>query len=130
MSKIRVKSIEEIPLKSGEINRGNGGVIYLTRAGDYFKLLNPEYRFWQNSSNYNRLRILEKLMGLGPTNYLALPKDIYVTDEALLGFTMNICNGIPLGDFADNIKYGDIVRAFNNILKEIRFIYCKYGYLQ
>lgn len=69
-------------------------------------------------------------MGLGPTNYLALPKDIYVTDEALLGYTMNICNGIPLGDFADNIKYGDIVRAFNNILKEIRFIYCKYGYLQ
>lgn len=46
MGKIRVKSIEEIPLKSGEINRGNGGVIYLTRGGDYFKLLNPEYRFW------------------------------------------------------------------------------------
>lgn len=119
---IKVVGIEELFLKQRHINLWSENKIYPFNSKEYFKLLNPEYQSLDNKKNQERLEILKLLSNIKNTNYLVLPKDIYVTANKILGYTMPVAKGKNLEDFTDNISYQKIIMALSNLLVEIKIL--------
>lgn len=127
MGIIKVNSLEEIGLPNKNIMQGNNGYIF-NYGNEYFKLLNPRYMNLDERVNFNRLRILEQLSDLKGTKYLVLPKDIYVTDKEIFGYTMDICPGKKFDFLLDSVSYDLVVNAVINLLEDIRKL-CNLGIL-
>lgn len=119
MAIIKVNSLEEIELPNRSIIDGNNGYIF-KYGSRYFKLLSFRYMNLDERVNFNRLRILEQISVLKGTKYLVLPKDIYMTDKEIFGYTMDICPGKEFNFLLDGVSYDLAVNAVLNLLEDIK----------
>lgn len=109
MAIIKVKNISELNLPKKEFNHGYRGIIYEYGKNILFKDL--------QGSGY--IDILEILMELKNTKYLVLPKDIYVNDIDVIGYTMKRINGNTLDNTPLDTEVSLILNRFRLLLKDI-----------
>lgn len=122
MAIIKVEGIEDIKYLDKMVNKGNFGEIYPFSDDTYFKKLNRSQGSLGLLDNQIRLEILTDLMNLKGTKYLILPKDIYVTEECLLGYTSLIKKAKSIRDMSLDSNYGDVIKAFKLLCKDIALL--------
>lgn len=122
MAIIKVQSVCDIKLPSKEVNKGAFGKIYQYTPRTYFKLISSSQGNLNLDDNIERLEILIKLMNLKKTKYLILPKDIYLTNDTLIGYTSLINKAPILRDVSLDSKYADIMKSFNLLSKDIKVL--------
>ncbi len=122
MAIIKVDGIEDIKYSDKMVNKGSFGEIYPFSDDTYFKKLNKSQMSLCLLDNQIRLEILTDLMNLKGTKYLILPKDIYVTEECLLGYTSLIKKAKSIRDMSLDSNYGDVIKAFKLLCKDIAIL--------
>lgn len=122
MAIIKVDGIEDIKYSDKMVNKGSFGEIYPFSDDTYFKKLNRSQMSLCLLDNQIRLEILTDLMNLKGTKYLILPKDIYVTEECLLGYTSLIKKAKSIRDMSLDSNYGDVIKAFKLLCKDIAIL--------
>lgn len=122
MAIIKVDGIEDIKYLDKMVNKGSFGEIYPFSDDTYFKKLNRSQMSLCLLDNQIRLEILTDLMNLKGTKYLILPKDIYVTEERLLGYTSLIKKAKSIRDMSLDSNYGDVIKAFKLLCKDIAIL--------
>lgn len=122
MAIIKVDGIEDIKYSDKMVNKGSFGEIYPFSDDTYFKKLNRSQMSLSLLDNQIRLEILTDLMNLKGTKYLILPKDIYVTEECLLGYTSFIKKAKSIRDMSLDSNYGDVIKAFKLLCKDIAIL--------
>lgn len=122
MAIIKVDGIEDIKYSDKMVNKGSFGEIYPFSDDTYFKKLNRSQLSLCLLDNQIRLEILTDLMNLKGTKYLILPKDIYVTEECLLGYTSLIKKAKSIRDMSLDSNYGDVIKAFKLLCKDIAIL--------
>lgn len=122
MAIIKVDGIEDIKYSDKMVNKGSFGEIYPFSDDTYFKKLNRSQMSLCLLDNQIRLEILTDLMNLKGTKYLILPKDIYVTEECLLGYTSLIKKAKSIRDMSLDSDYGDVIKAFELLCKDIAIL--------
>ena len=122
MAIIKVDGIEDIKYLDKMVNKGSFGEIYPFSDDTYFKKLSRSQMSLCLLDNQIRLEILTDLMNLKGTKYLILPKDIYVTDECLLGYTSLIKKAKSIRDMSLDSNYGDVIMAFKLLCKDIAIL--------
>ena len=122
MAIIKVEGIEDIKYLDEMVNKGSFGEIYPFSDDTYFKKLNRSQMSLCLLDNQIRLEILTDLMNLKGTKYLILPKDIYVTEECLLGYTSLIKKAKSIRDMSLDSNYGDVIKAFKLLCKDIALL--------
>lgn len=122
MAIIKVDNIKDIMIPGNMVNKGSFGEIYQFTDDTYFKKLNSSQESLCLLDNRIRLEILTDLMNLKDTKYLILPKDIYVTDNCLLGYTSLIKKAKSIKYMSLDTKYGDILKSFKLLCKDIALL--------
>lgn len=122
MAIIKVDGIKDIKYSDKMVNKGSFGEIYPFSDDTYFKKLNRSQMSLCLLDNQIRLEILTDLMNLKGTKYLILPKDIYVTEECLLGYTSLIKKAKSIRDMSLDSNYGDVIKAFKLLCKDIAIL--------
>ena len=122
MAIIKVEGIEDIKYLDKMVNKGSFGEIYPFSDDTYFKKLNRSQGSLGLLDNQIRLEILTDLMNLKGSKYLILPKDIYVTEECLLGYTSLIKKAKSIRDMSLDSNYGDVIKAFKLLCKDIALL--------
>ena len=122
MAIIKVEGIEDIKYLDEMVNKGSFGEIYPFSDDTYFKKLNKSQGSLGLLDNQIRLEILTDLMNLNGSKYLILPKDIYVTEKCLLGYTSLIKKAKSIRDMNLDSDYGDVIKAFKLLCKDIALL--------
>ena len=119
MAIIKVDSIKDINIPKEAVNKGDYGEIYPFTDKLYFKKLSGGQGNLSFLDNQIRLEILTDLMNLKGTKCLILPKDIYVSESAIVGYTTEIKKAKSIRDISLETKYSDIIKAFKLLRKDI-----------
>lgn len=121
MAVIKVKSVRDIS-KSRVYKVEATNKLYMQEENRVLKLFLDCYQRLDSKIGRDIYRILEILMNLDGTKHLILPKDIYVSDKRLYGYTTEYFKGTNLNFISRKVRLGDLLYAFEELIKDFQVL--------
>lgn len=121
MAIIKVKSVKDIPkLKEFKVESTNK--LYFQENDYIVKIFLDCYRSLDQKIGKDIFNLLVKLRKLDGESQLILPRDIYMTDKAILGYNTKFINASNVNFISRETKIKELLDAYQKLLESIRLL--------